>query len=722
MAATVMAIAALSWFAYHARRWTLAVPGVVALALASSVNAGIVAAVALLCAVGVRLIDRDPRLCALVGGLVGLALAGMRDVSFTGSSALVAIVAAAPVVVSGYTHARRPVRKSMRWTIAGAAAATAVLLVLVAIALLGVTTDTDDGIAGARRGLDAARAGDRDLAIAELRQATDALTSANDRLGVIWLAPARHIPIVGPHLDAASDLTAVGAEVAAAAGDAADKADLDTLRASGGRIDLDVVRSMQPPIERLVSSLEHAQRTVAAIDSAWLVPLIRDELEVLAVELEEQMPDARRARDGLQLLPGLLGADGERRYLMLFGTTSEAREAGGLLGNFVEVVARDGAIDLGIAARATDLNAFEGDGVLTDPMSYPPLFIGATPWTAAQDWTRLVDFPTMARAVGELYPTMGGRPVDGVGYLDPTAVAALMRFTGPIELEELGRTLTADNVEDFLLREQYEDFDDAEDPGQAERKDFLTDLSADAFEVFLEIDLPSPTELGDVLGPPVRQGHMLFTSFDPAEAAFLADVGVHGAFPQAEGGDLLSVVHVNKSSDKLDAYTLRSAAYSATLTPASDGRWTVDATAEVRFGNGVEPEGLPAYVLGPGSNRPVPPGVNLAEMSVYTPWDLVDISVDGSPVLDAATYDEFGAQRHVTTVGIGPGEERVITYRLRGEWVGDPADYALQLASQPLVHDAPLSVSVTADGQTLLDTELNLDEDYLLEQDNATTG
>lgn len=323
----------------------------------------------------------------------------------------------------------------------------------------------------------------------------------------------------------------------------------------------------------------------------------------------------------------------------------------------------------------------------------------------------------MAQAANELYSTMGGRPVDGVGYLDPAAIAALMRFTGPIEATEIGRTFTADNVEDFLLREQYESFDE-----QAERKDFLTDLSVSAFDVLLGIELPSPTEIGDVLGPAVRGGHLVFTTFDPDEAAFLADVGIDGAFPQAGAGDLLSVVHVNKSSDKLDAYTRRSATYTASLTSAGGDRWSVDATVEIRFLNGVVPDGLPSYVIGPIQRPTAPPGVNLAEMSVYTSWDLVDITVDGTPVTDAATYQEFGAQRHVTTLGIEPGQERVITYRLRGEWVGDPADYALQLASQPLVHDAPLSVSVTADGQTLLDTELNLDEDYLLEQDTATTG
>lgn len=714
MLVTVVALAALGLCGYWARRWTFVVPASIAVALASSALAAAVAAAALAAAIAVRVGRRRHGSCAVVGLSCGAALAGMRDVGFVGSSALIAVAASAPVVISGCMRADWSTQRAMRWAAAGVAAVGVVLVALVGVAVWGARTDADEGVAAARRGLDAAQDGDRELALTELQQATAQLTSANERVSAWWLTPARYLPIVGPHLVAADELSGTGASVAAAAADAAEKADLDALRADGGRIDLEVVESMQGPMARLVATLNSAQRTIADTDSVWLVPPLRDEIDELALELDEQLPDAVRARDGLRLLPGFLGADGDRRYLMLFGTTSEAREAGGLLGNWVEITARDGVIDLGVAGRNSDLNNVEGDGQLADPSIYPPLFVAAEPGVLSQDYTRIVDFPLMAQAANELYSTMGGRPVDGVGYLDPAAIAALMRFTGPIEATEIGRTFTADNVEDFLLREQYESFDE-----QAERKDFLTDLSVSAFDTLLGIELPSPSEIGDALGPAVRGGHMVFTTFDPDEAVFLADVGVSGVFPQADGGDLLSVVHVNLSSDKLDAYTRRSASYSATLTSAGDDRWNVDATVEVRFANGVEPDGLPTYVTGNPDRPTAPQAVNLAEMSVYTPWDLADISVDGAPVLDAATYEEFGAQRHVTTVGIGPGEERVITYRLRGEWVGDPADYALQLASQPLVHDAPLSVLVTADGQTLIDTELILDEDYRLTVDTA---
>ena len=53
------------------------------------------------------------------------------------------------------------------------------------------------------------------------------------------------------------------------------------------------------------------------------------------------------------------------------------------------------------------------------------------------------DFPWhRASAVAELYPQSGGQQIDGVLSVDPAGLAAMMRYTGPIEVPELREPLT----------------------------------------------------------------------------------------------------------------------------------------------------------------------------------------------------------------------------------------------------------------------------------------
>src|SRR5690606_16682749 len=92
-------------------------------------------------------------------------------------------------------------------------------------------------------------------------------------------------------------------------------------------------------------------------------------------------------------------------------------------------------------------------------------------WTAVQDITASPDLPTVAAALRQLYPQVGGEELDGVLLVDPYALAALMRYSGPVEIDGVPEPIDEHNAVDFLLREQYELFE------RDEREDLLEETS-----------------------------------------------------------------------------------------------------------------------------------------------------------------------------------------------------------------------------------------------------
>jgi hypothetical protein len=85
------------------------------------------------------------------------------------------------------------------------------------------------------------------------------------------------------------------------------------------------------------------------------------------------------------------------------------------MGNWAEVTMDNGHISVTNFGRTADL-AVNGD---------------------TEHWIRITsspNFPDDTKLIADGYPPFGGHPVDGVFAMDASTVAALMKFTGPIDL------------------------------------------------------------------------------------------------------------------------------------------------------------------------------------------------------------------------------------------------------------------------------------------------
>ncbi len=640
---------------------------------------------------------------AIVAALALQALLRLEPVGFFGLPSLIAAGAAAPVLLSGYRHSRRRTRRVVRRSVLAVTAFVALALAGVIVAGLGARSDVETGIDAARQGLDAARDGDQDAASSALATAAGAFGQADRSLGSWLVAPARLVPVLAQHTEAIATAAEEGRDVANAALDATVDADVDELRASNGRLDLEAITAMAGPLDRASVELADTLDRLDGIDSRWLVPPLSRRLDDLRVEIVDAAPDIDLAAAATTIVPDMLGASGDRRYLVLFPTPAESHELGGVIGNFSELTARDGQLEITRSGRTVDLYAPNPDGTpnttgtsnyeLADPSSYPPRYLVMNPGRFPQNLLATVDLATAARASADYYQQRFGVTIDGLIVIDPEGLAALLELTGPVDVPGWPVPISADNALDVLLRDQYVAF--AGDGEDGDREAFLAAASDAAFEALLSIELPSPRQLGDVLGPAAHARHLQMYAFEPEASDFLATVGLLPTFPAVQVDSFASVTSAAEPH-KLDAYLRRSIAYDVTLDPATG---TAHATVTMRLEN-TTPSGLPEYVTsdlqGDGANR--------TRVSIYSPLAAISTTVDGQPAGNAPG-EEFGRLRHQLPLTLPAGRTTTVVWELEGGL--DLTDgYVLDLVALPRAVADQVTVTVeVADGWTATQTE-----------------
>lgn len=666
--------------ASSAKRWTWFVAAGPALALARGGVAIACGAAALLVAiVSTDPVRPNPARGAAVGGLAALALLQATGPSTTGASALLVALAVAPVLVSGYRHAARRTRRRARWAVAVLAVLTVAIVGFYALAAEPARQAAERGQERLDAGVAAARSGDDIGATRELTAAAEEFADAERHLDGPLATPAVWLPILGPNARAGEVMASGAADVSRQAATTALGAQAETLTLQGGALDLQQVVGLQVPFGEVADTLAEWQPRLDAAATPWLVTPVADALDEVNATLDDVGPDLDRAALAVDVVPEMFGADGEARWLVAFVTPVEARGRTGFMGNFAELTAIDGRVDMTRFGRASELEnggTPGGERTLDAPADYLERWGRFDPAATWRNVTMSPDFPSAAQVMAQLYPQSGGQEVDGVIAVDPVGLASLLRLTGPIDVPGVGR-LTADNAADFLLRDQYLSL-----PDNPERVDALESLSRATFDRLTSGNLPGPGAVADAMGDAVAAGHIHMWSADERQQRLIEDVGLDGALPAADSGrDYLGVVNNNAVGNKVDLFLSRSVAYDAAWDPDTG---EVTATATVTLTNDAPSAGLPRYIIGSPLRDPPPPGTNRTYVSIYTPWDAAGASLDGEPVAVEAQA-ERGYRTYSLFVDVPPdGGTRTVTLRLTGQ-LSTVDRYRLEVGTQPLV-------------------------------------
>jgi len=685
-----------------ARRWTwLVLAGVTATAAHGSGQLAI-SLVALLLAFLASAFDRQTQdygriLGSVVAALCIQVLLRLQEIEPTGITALIAIGATLPVLISGYRRAPAGVRRGARWFTTGAVVFALLAGLGLGVATLSARPDLTAGINQARNGFDAARSGEGAVAARRFGRSAASFGTAHDTLTAPWALPARLVPVLGQQAAAVQIVSDEGSALAASASAAATDADIDALRFNAGAIDLDLVASFEQPLRDAEAALSGAAAAVDEVQSPWLVQPLASRVEKFDDEVDDALPDAQIAIEGVSLAPALLGGEGTRHYFIAFVTPSENRSLGGFMGSFGELTATDGDLELTRSGSIEDveLPARANGATLSGPREYLERYSRFDIPNYMGDAGLSPDMPSVAQVLSELYPQAGGQPVDGVITVDPVALQEMLTFTGPITVTGYPEPLTADNAADVLLRQQYLTFDQRSD-----RKDFLEEATRTTFDLLTTGDLPGPRQVTDVLGPMVDQGRLMVYSPTGDEQSFFEEVGLDGAYPRPRGGDLIGLNTNNAANNKIDIFMERTLDYRAEYDPVTGA---VEATATIEITNNAPTSGLPDVILSSGDRirgGQTPLGTNGITLFFYSPLKLdggVARSALGEGPLDLRPESEFDMSVLTGRFNIPAGQTLTLELQLSGTI--DPSDtYRLTVANQPMVNADEVNVTVIPTG------------------------
>lgn len=157
----------------------------------------------------------------------------------------------------------------------------------------------------------------------------------------------------------------------------------------------------------------------------------------------------------VNLLPKLLGTEGDRTYLAVIYNPAELRSGGGMVGNIAAVTAVDGKVTIGDFTATTNLSyaqaPFDDENVTEADV------FGEWIWRYPQTTTMNPNFRRAAITLTNMWKAQQGNEnvdVAGVIAIDPVFMQALIGATGTVTLKD-GRTLDGTNTVNFFLNELY---------------------------------------------------------------------------------------------------------------------------------------------------------------------------------------------------------------------------------------------------------------------------
>lgn len=542
-----------------------------------------------------------------------------------------------------------------------ALAATVVVLWLVAAAVVLVRAAAD-----LRAGRDAAREVTADLEpsaviegapLADLRAARDHFRRAADATRNPLLAPLRVLPVVGRQVRAIAGLSDAGGTTAGVVAEAvADASRVVERRASDGPGRLAQLRA-------LAAAAHAAARGVAAVDDLGprrgLVAPLRDTRN----ELVEQLVDARLtiadAVAGLRAAVDLL--EGPTRYVLVAANPAEMRAGSGMWLSGGILTASGGELDLGEVRPLYQIADPENDAV---PIGDPDLAARhEQAWHPNWDWRGLMPSPRLpasAELARRMWASARGEDVDGLLIVDPVALGAIVKATGPLRAGD--RVIPASQVVSLLLNGQYRGFDRR----NAERRDRLGELASAAFEE-LDAGRWRTSTMVRELARAVRGRHLMAWGASATAQRGWDALGMTGEL----GASSLAVSVLNRGGNKLDWFLHGEARLQTQRT--AEG---TDVTLRLRFENTV-PEGQPRYVTGPPAGQPWEAGRYIGILSVNVPGAATAIRIDGAGPPVTAGPD--GPSRVVSSelqVAAGDTASVVVRFHLpagAGELVVEPS-------------------------------------------------
>ena len=495
----------------------------------------------------------------------------------------------------------------------------------------------------------------------------DATESANAHTDGPGWAVGSMMPIVGDDVDGVRTVAdvsdTVARDVLPGIVDSSSSLSPSQLQPQSGQISIDGLQEAAAPLAESNEALQDEVARVDALNPDDMVGPIASPVRQLQDALGDAVTVTDRATTAAQLLPTMLGGEGERTYLVLFQTNAEVRATGGIPGALAVITADDGKVELQRQGIATDFGGPYGSPVL--PLTNDELAVFSDKIARyPADITFSPDFPRVAEVARAMWKEATGQEVDGVLATDPVALSYVLKGTGPIPIEDQDAELSEGNAVDLLLNDVYLDQTDPD-----AQNEYFADAAGSVFDTVLG-GQGSPSAILDGLVRATDEQRLLIWSADDEEQQVLETTALGGELPIDPATEPEIGIYLNDATGtKLDYYL----DYDVTVEPLSckdevqEQRVTITMTSDV-------PKDLSTLndsIL--GLSRPA--GWLLTNVYVYAPVDgsVGASTLDGEKLIYAKLQQETRPIAGAT-IELKPGQSRTLVYDVvsgQGQ-TGDP--------------------------------------------------
>ena len=306
-----------------------------------------------------------------------------------------------------------------------------------------------------------------------------------------------------------------------------------------------------------------------------------------------QLHKARRAMSDVEAAANGIAqmAQGPSKYLLLAANNGEMRAGSGML--------------LSVGVLTMDQGRFSiGEMKSVAQYELPP---GAVPVTGdygarwgwlqpTQDWRYLAmspQFDVTGSLAAQMWKAKTGETVDGVLALDAVAMKALVKASGPVDVD--GTRIDSKNVVHEILFQQYQDYaanqadPEADLPANQARRERNGVIARAIVEQLDRVGWDIANLVEDLRS--AAQGrHLLFWSAKPAQQRAWQAAGVAGILPR----DGFMVSLENRGGNKLDQFLVVGAKVSHRAVATGS-----EVTAQITVTNLAPTDGVSRYVQGP---------------------------------------------------------------------------------------------------------------------------
>jgi len=622
--------------------------------------------------------------------VAGLAVLAGRDLiplapAVVGAVVVLGVLVGASVRAKVYEEQLTGLPRRVKLAALTTMGTVALLAAPAVVALLRSIGPAQAGSRAVEEGLASLAAGDGERATFLFNQGGSYLRRAEGVLDGPITSLSLAVPVVRSNLSASRTMVATGRSLASEASRLATLAEAANLRLGAGSRPAAEARRLAPDLAASASVLQQLAGGLQGADRPYLWPSLKNRLDHVRSSLSRQAAAADRAAEIARAVPGLLGAEGSRRYFVAIQDNSELRGTGGVIWAWAELAAEDGRLQLTRVGSTDELNlARTAGGSLDLPDGFLDRYRDFDVTDTWQNVNVSPDFSVTAQVISSLYRQSGGRELDGVIAVDLQGFAALVGLTGPLQVVGWPEPVTAANAAEVVTFTSRQRFPEATD-----RQRFLSQLASTAMTGLTQADPGTPRELARSFRDIVDGGHLLLYGRAPAEQQLFRDLGVAGEL-SAEPADSLMVVNQNLTATPIDSFLRREVRYDVALDPGRHPA-AVTGSIAVTLRNEAPSTGLPSAPVGPGDGR-FATGENRTYLSLYTP------SVLGGGLAGVRADSEFGRRRYSTILSIGPQQSKTVSFDVRGRVALVAGWYVLDIPRQARSSPDEVRISLTIPG------------------------